>query len=98
MLGMFEDLILFNRSEGYSTPHEFWTVDEVCTWLKVLKMAHIVPSIRENMIKGSHLSRLTDQDLLTLGVTKLGERLTLRDEIEKLSIVAYPAQSLNVMW
>ena len=47
-----------------------------------------MPSIKEHRIKGTHLPNLSKDDLIDLGVLKLGDRLTIDEEICKLCSLA----------
>ncbi|KAG9394317.1 SAM domain (Sterile alpha motif) [Carpediemonas membranifera] len=66
-------------------PIEEWSEGDVCSWLNGIKMRHHAEVFRKNGINGRALLRLTEEDLLnSLNVTKLGERRSIRYEIDNL--------------
>eukprot|EP00794_Sanderia_malayensis_P012928 gene12928-14260_t len=74
------------RSSMRSRPSSYqdWSTDDVCGWLESINMSEIVASVRQHCIRGAHLPNLDKNDLIELGVVKLGQRMTLDDEINKL--------------
>ena len=61
-----------------------WNNDDVCSWFDSIGMAEFIQAVKDHKIKGIHLPNLSKEDLIELGVTKLGERMTIDDEIGKL--------------
>ncbi len=47
-------------------------------------MEELVDSVKEHNIRGVHLPNLAKEDLIELGAVKLGQRMTIDDEINKL--------------
>lgn len=47
---------------------EQWTLDDVCAWLRKNKFGTLVNVFRDNNVDGILLSRLTEDDLVELGV------------------------------
>ena len=61
-----------------------WTVDDVSCWLRGLGLTTYIQIFAENEIEGSHLPDLGKDDLLELGVTRVGHRLTIEKSLKKL--------------
>ena len=61
-----------------------WTVDDVCNWLRNLGLGTYAQVFAENEIEGGHLPDLGKEDLLELGVTRVGHRLTIEKSLKKL--------------
>ena len=67
-----------------SKPVVDWNIDEVCAWLRSLGLDNYVQVFAENEIIGSHLPDLGKEDLLELGVTRVGHRMTIEKSLKKL--------------
>ena len=67
-----------------------WSCDEVCSWLEHLSLGQYKDTFVSNEIEGKHLPELSKDELKELGVTKLGHRMTLDDQIGKLKSTISP--------
>lgn len=67
------------------TPYEDWSCVDVCDWLASIGMAEHSELFRENDIRGTNLLGLTKEDLRELGVKKLGHRMTITNEVNRLT-------------
>ena len=65
-------------------PFMEWSCAEVCSWLEHLSLGQYKETFVSNEIEGKHLPELSKDELKELGVTKLGHRMTLDDQIGKL--------------
>ena len=61
-----------------------WSVVDVCEWLSEKGFGQYSENFTKNEIEGEHLKDLTKEDLMELGVDKLGHRKTILSLIEKL--------------
>jgi PAS domain S-box-containing protein len=80
---------LFNEKETikknlFSKPPETWTIYEVGSWLALLDFTEYRIPFVENNISGLELLDLTDQDLISLQINKLGDRKKLLKYIQLL--------------
>jgi hypothetical protein len=66
-------------------PYEDWNCAHVRDWLTSIGMAEHGDLFRENDIRGSNLLELTKEDLRELGVKKLGHRMTITNEVNRLT-------------
>ena len=79
---------LFRSSLLAAKSYSEWTNEDVCTWFEAVGMGEFVGAVREHRIRGIHLPNLAKDDLIELGIAKLGHRLTLEEEIDKLCNIA----------
>eukprot|EP00112_Aurelia_sp_Birch-Aquarium-sp1_P002526 Seg1279.9 transcript_id=Seg1279.9/GoldUCD/mRNA.D3Y31 product="Tumor susceptibility gene 101 protein" protein_id=Seg1279.9/GoldUCD/D3Y31 len=77
-----------SRTTWIDKSYKDWSNEDVCDWFHSIGMGEFVPSVKEHRIKGTHLPNLSKDDLIELGVHKLGERLTIDEEISKLCSLA----------
>ena len=63
---------------------------DVAAWLRDLGLERYVPAFRDNDIDAEVLAKLTAEDLISIGVTSVGHRRKLLDEIASLGM-AVPA-------
>ncbi|XP_070579690.1 SH3 and multiple ankyrin repeat domains protein 2-like [Ptychodera flava] len=61
-----------------------WTVQDVGHWLDSIHMTDYKSTFEENEINGAHLSALTKDDYIELGVTRVGHRITIDRARKKL--------------
>ena len=73
------------HSRQFKKPEE-WSTDEVGEWLETFGMEMYQRAFIENDIQGSHLGLLGKEDLTALGITKLGHKMTILNEIKKLHL------------
>ena len=85
VLSRFKVLYPNFSSSFLETPYENWSCAHVCDWLASIGMAEHGDLFRENDIRGSNLLSLTKEDLRELGVKKLGHRMTITNEVNRLS-------------
>ncbi|XP_065055882.1 tumor susceptibility gene 101 protein-like [Rhopilema esculentum] len=79
-----KDVEKFNTPRVNRKPYQEWTNDDVCRWFHEIGMGEYAPALREHKIKGIHLPNLSKDDLIELGITKLGPRVTVDEQINKL--------------
>jgi len=65
-------------------PSESWSVNEVSSWLRHLGLEMYIPSFVENEIDGSHLPDLGKEELIELGVKRMGHRMTIEKSLKKI--------------
>ena len=63
---------------------------DIAAWLQDLGLERYVPAFRDNDIDAEVLPKLTAEDLISIGVTSVGHRRKLLDEIASFGI-AVPA-------
>ena len=73
------------HSRQFKKPGE-WSTAEVGGWLETFGMDMYQRAFIENDIQGSHLGLLGKEDLTALGITKLGHKMTILNEIKKLHL------------
>ena len=61
-----------------------WTTKEVVTWLEANNFEQYSSEFQENDISGENLLDLTKDELIEMGVTKIGHRKTLLTLIQRL--------------
>lgn len=81
---------LYHNTIGYEfikNKHvQNWSVDEVCLWLKFIKMEEYMPLFAQNKISGFSLVELKDKQLKNyLGIKILGDRITILKAIQMLN-------------
>ena len=64
---------------------------EIADWLRRLGLEQYEPAFRANDIDGSVLSKLTADDLISLGVNSIGHRRKLLDSIATLQGISSSA-------
>lgn len=64
-----------------------WTVDDVCNWLEDLGLSMYEESFRDNEISGEHLPELGKDELMEMGIKRVGHRLTFDKAVKKLQQV-----------
>jgi len=62
---------------------EDWTMAEVLGWLETIDLHEHKANFWSNKISGAELPTLTEDDMKSLGVTKIGQRKKLAKEISK---------------
>ena len=61
-----------------------WSTEEVCLWFDSIGFREYIPFIKEHKLLGIHLPELSKDDMIELGIKKLGDRITIDGEINKL--------------
>lgn len=61
-----------------------WSVAEVSAWLKELGMEMYIDAFKDNEISGEHLPDLGKDELIELGVKRVGHRMTIDRSVKKL--------------
>ncbi|XP_062856891.1 SH3 and multiple ankyrin repeat domains protein 2-like isoform X2 [Trichomycterus rosablanca] len=61
-----------------------WTKEDVADWLESLNLAEHRGAFLENDIEGTHLPSLQKQDLIDLGVTRVGHRMNIERALKML--------------
>lgn len=65
---------------------KLWSIEDVAIWLDSFDLHDSKEFFVENEISGPELLMLTDEDLVSLGITKLGPRKKVLRKIEELSM------------
>lgn len=69
--------------QDLSRPVISWSVDDVRSWLESIQMTEHVKSFEQDRVDGLRLSRLGRNELIALGVTQVGQRMTIERAIKK---------------
>lgn len=75
-----------------------WDVDAVCTWLEGLGLKVAVAGFRKQKVCGAQLLSIHEAHLIEMGVTLIGDRLTLLEEIAELRIMRRMQENRSVIW
>ena len=75
-----------------------WETKEVCEWLESIGLGHHTQEFRRNEIVGRQLHRLTEEHLVAMGVSLIGQRLVLRHEISRLHSEMSDTLDETVVW
>ncbi|TSR87317.1 SH3 and multiple ankyrin repeat domains protein 2 [Bagarius yarrelli] len=73
-----------NSKPFSSKPVLLWSKHDVADWLESLNMAEHRDAFMENEIEGSHLPNLQKDDLIDLGVTRVGHRMNIERALKLL--------------
>ncbi|XP_045153072.1 SH3 and multiple ankyrin repeat domains protein 2 [Echinops telfairi] len=65
-------------------PVHLWTKPDVADWLESLNLGEHKETFLDNEIDGSHLPNLQKEDLIDLGVTRVGHRMNLERALKQL--------------
>ncbi|MGH0159221.1 UNVERIFIED_CONTAM: hypothetical protein FKN15_037085 [Acipenser sinensis] len=72
-------------NKPFSTkPVHLWTKHDVADWLESLNLAEHKDTFMDNEIDGSHLPNLQKEDLIDLGVTRVGHRMNIERALKLL--------------
>ncbi|TRY95469.1 hypothetical protein DNTS_000441 [Danionella cerebrum] len=78
-------LTMFNVDKPFiDKPVLLWTRHDVVDWLQSLSLAEHTKAFLENEIEGAHLPNLTKEDLMDLGVTRVGHRMNIEKALKLL--------------
>lgn len=80
----FKDRLGISEAEIYDTPITKWGEVEIAVVLEKCGLFDYIENFTRHKIKGKALLLLKDEDMEEIGVTKIGERIRLRDLILKL--------------
>lgn len=69
--------------QDLTRPVVSWSVDEVRSWLESIQMTEHVESFEQDQVDGSRLAQLGRNELIALGVTQVGQRMTIERAIKK---------------
>ncbi|MBN3284759.1 SHAN2 protein, partial [Polyodon spathula] len=73
-------------NKPFSTkPVHLWTKHDVADWLESLNLAEHKDTFMDNEIDGTHLPNLQKEDLIDLGVTRVGHRMNIERALKLLS-------------
>ncbi len=75
-----------------------WSVEEVTAWLCDLGFTSAATAFRQHGIDGSMLSKLTENLLKEIGMTVIGQRLLLLNEIVKIQAISRTQWRNTVIW
>ncbi|KAG7473669.1 hypothetical protein MATL_G00098290 [Megalops atlanticus] len=67
-----------------SKPLFLWTKHDVADWLESLNLAEHKDAFMDNEIEGAHLPNLQKEDLIDLGVTRVGHRMNIERALKML--------------
>ncbi|XP_073073389.1 SH3 and multiple ankyrin repeat domains protein 2 isoform X2 [Manis javanica] len=67
-----------------SKPVHLWTKPDVADWLESLNLGEHKETFMDNEIDGSHLPNLQKEDLIDLGVTRVGHRMNIERALKQL--------------
>ena len=67
-----------------NTPIWRWTNEFVCTWLKDMSLSAYVTCFQSEAVDGGKLMRLTNDELIQMGVSALGHRKRIMLQTQKL--------------
>ncbi|XP_035381373.1 SH3 and multiple ankyrin repeat domains protein 2 isoform X1 [Electrophorus electricus] len=67
-----------------SKPVPLWTKHDVADWLESLNLSEHRDAFMDNEIEGSHLPSLQKEDLIDLGVTRVGHRMNIERALKLL--------------
>lgn len=65
-------------------PVVMWNKQDVADWLESLNLGEHRDAFMENDIEGSHLPNLQKEDLIDLGVTRVGHRMNIERALKVL--------------
>lgn len=65
-------------------PVELWSKHDVADWLESLNLAEHRDAFLDNEIEGAHLPSLQKEDLIDLGVTRVGHRMNIERALKLL--------------
>uniref|UniRef100_A0A2K6MAK2 SH3 and multiple ankyrin repeat domains 2 n=2 Tax=Rhinopithecus bieti TaxID=61621 RepID=A0A2K6MAK2_RHIBE len=65
-------------------PVHLWTKPDVADWLESLNLGEHKEAFMDNEIDGSHLPNLQKEDLIDLGVTRVGHRMNIERALKQL--------------
>lgn len=72
-------------SKPFTTkPVHLWTKPDVADWLESLNLGEHREAFMDNEIDGSHLPNLQKEDLIDLGVTRVGHRMNIERALKQL--------------
>ncbi|XP_036137003.1 SH3 and multiple ankyrin repeat domains protein 2 isoform X1 [Molossus molossus] len=72
-------------SKPFTTkPVHLWTKPDVADWLESLNLGEHKEAFMDNEIDGSHLPNLQKEDLIDLGVTRVGHRMNIERALKQL--------------
>ena len=66
-------------------PVELWSKGDVADWLDSLNLAEHRHAFLDNEIEGAHLASLRKEDLIDLGVTRVGHRMNIERALKGLT-------------
>uniref|UniRef100_A0A4W3KBV3 SH3 and multiple ankyrin repeat domains protein 3 n=1 Tax=Callorhinchus milii TaxID=7868 RepID=A0A4W3KBV3_CALMI len=66
-------------------PVHLWTKQDVADWLETLNLGEHKDAFLDNEIDGTHLPSLQKEDLIDLGVTRVGHRMNIERALKQLS-------------
>ncbi|XP_070411154.1 SH3 and multiple ankyrin repeat domains protein 2 isoform X2 [Nothobranchius furzeri] len=67
-----------------SKPVELWSKHDVADWLESLNLGEHKEAFLDNEIEGAHLPSLQKEDLIDLGVTRVGHRMNIERALKLL--------------
>ncbi|XP_034745863.1 SH3 and multiple ankyrin repeat domains protein 2-like [Etheostoma cragini] len=67
-----------------SKPVELWSKHDVADWLESLNLGEHRDAFLDNEIEGAHLPSLQKEDLIDLGVTRVGHRMNIERALKML--------------
>uniref|UniRef100_A0AAV2LUB1 SAM domain-containing protein n=1 Tax=Knipowitschia caucasica TaxID=637954 RepID=A0AAV2LUB1_KNICA len=77
-------LLLASNRPFASKPVELWSKGDVADWLDSLNLGEHRDAFLDNEIEGAHLPSLQKEDLIDLGVTRVGHRMNIERALKML--------------
>jgi hypothetical protein len=74
-----------------------WTVDNIADWMTFIRMQQYTSLFIENCIDGPALLNIKEKDLLNMGITSKGHRMSIREAIEKLRKLTQPTKQKKIV-
>lgn len=74
-----------------------WTVDNVTDWLEFIRMQQYTSLFLDNCIDGCSLLNIKEKDLLNMGITSKGHRMSIREAIEQLRKFTQPVKQKKIV-
>jgi len=75
-----------------------WGYEEVLSWLASHGFRDVVPLFRTSNVNGAVLPKLNDRLLNEMGITNVGVRIRLLNEIVKIQVIARSEWRNQVVW
>lgn len=66
---------------------ESWSLDEVSAWLESIGMGEHVLNFKQNQVDGQRLALLGRNELISLGVAQVGQRMKIERAVKKATMI-----------
>eukprot|EP00286_Rhodomonas_abbreviata_P000886 CAMPEP_0181287920 /NCGR_PEP_ID=MMETSP1101-20121128/51_1 /TAXON_ID=46948 /ORGANISM="Rhodomonas abbreviata, Strain Caron Lab Isolate" /LENGTH=246 /DNA_ID=CAMNT_0023391997 /DNA_START=66 /DNA_END=806 /DNA_ORIENTATION=- len=75
-----------------------WNINAVLGWLSEKGFAELVPMFKMHTIDGAVLPKLNDRLLREIGITNVGTRVQVMNEVVKIQAIARAQQRSGMIW